>query len=94
MEMTCEWYPYLIKVFYANLKVSWWSGLLHREKGVNIWLDEDIWTSITGFRLGWERSHLGIHGLNKLAIYKACLIYPNEPYDYGLYHVGGDEERW
>lgn len=76
--MSGDWYPNLVKVFNANLRVE--NGLVYsRMKGVNIKLDETIWTTIAGFRPNGYKSHLGASGINKLEIYKDCLRFPDEP---------------
>lgn len=73
VEMSRDWYPDLVRLFYANLKVI--NGTLcFRVKGVDIRLDEDVWTSIAGICLGGYKSHLGMPRVNKLTIYKACFI--------------------
>lgn len=81
--MSRDWYPDLIKVFYVNLRVE--NGIIcSRVKGVNIKLDEGIWSTIVGFKLGGYKSQLGMLGINRLAIYKACLRNPYEPRDFTL----------
>lgn len=56
--------------------------LCSRIKGANVKLDEDVRTSIVGFRLGNEKNHLGIKDLHKFSIYQACLRDPRQPRDY------------
>ncbi|BAT82061.1 hypothetical protein VIGAN_03200500 [Vigna angularis var. angularis] len=86
--MSGDWYPDLIKVFYANLRVE--NGIIcSRVKGVNNKLDEGISSMIVGFKLGGHKSHLSVLVINKLAIYKACLRNPDEPRDFTLFNVGG-----
>jgi len=52
------YYPDLLKVFYANAREE--NGILvSRVKGVNITLDESVWTTIAGFHLGGEKSYVG-----------------------------------
>jgi len=51
LQLRGIYYPDLLKVFYANAReengivVSW-------VKGVNITLDQSVWTTIAGFQLG------------------------------------------
>ncbi|WVZ02792.1 hypothetical protein V8G54_023598, partial [Vigna mungo] len=78
----------LVKVFYANVKVVN-EIITSRVKRVDIKLDDEIWTSIVGFRLGGEKSYKDFPRLNKLRIFQTCLRYPNEPKDYTLFKVGG-----
>lgn len=86
--MSGDWYLDLVKVFYVNLKVK--NGIIcSRVKGVDINMDEAIWLTIVDFRPNGHKSHLGVPGINKMAIYKACLRNPNEPRDFTLFKASG-----
>lgn len=77
VEMLGDWYLDLVKVFYANLKVE--NGIIcSKVKGVNIKLDEAIWSTIVGFKPGGHKSYMGVFSINKLVIYKACLRNPDK----------------
>lgn len=88
VELTGEWYPDLVRVFYSNLKIS--DGTLcSRVKGIDIKLTEEVWESIAGFRAGGEKTHLGIEGLHKFSVYQDCLRDPNQARDCSFYKTGG-----
>ncbi|KOM37826.1 hypothetical protein LR48_Vigan03g120800 [Vigna angularis] len=86
-ELDGDYYPNLVKVFYANLRVKD-SLILSRVKGVDVWIDEAIWNTIAGFHPARIKSHLGMCGINKMAIYKDCIRFPEEPRDFTLFRVG------
>lgn len=81
VELQGDCYPYLVKVFYANLKREM-NCLLFRVKGVTILIDKVVWRIIVGFQPGGLKSHHGILGLNKVDIYNNYL---RNPYMIGNY---------
>jgi len=42
-------------------------------KGVNIILNDTVWTIVAGFQLGGEKLHVGLPNLRKMEIYKSSL---------------------
>lgn len=73
VELQGNYYPNLLKVFYANLKKEI-NCLLSNVKGITIRIDEAIWRSIAEFPPGGNKSHHGISGLNKIDIYNNYLM--------------------
>ncbi|KOM47335.1 hypothetical protein LR48_Vigan07g103900 [Vigna angularis] len=73
------WYPDLVEVFYTNLRVV--NGVIHsRVKGVNITIDDNVWSHIVGLKAEGLDSHIrdseSNSWLTKRAIYINCLRYP------------------
>ena len=58
-------------------------------KGVNIILDDTVWTTIAGFQLGGENSYIGSPNLRKMEIYKSLLRNPSSANKCTFYKVGG-----
>ncbi|KOM26510.1 hypothetical protein LR48_Vigan280s001000 [Vigna angularis] len=86
VELEGDYYPKLVKVFYANLKVEG-SHILSRVKGVDIYIDEVVLKTIVGFHPGGKKCHQGISSINKVAIYKDCLRNSEQPRDHTLFRV-------
>jgi len=77
-------YVDLVKVFYVNAHIE--DGLLvSRIKGVDIVLDNNVWSSIARFKLGGSTPHMGMLGVSKLEVYQSCLHFSNAPRDYTLF---------
>ncbi|KOM57894.1 hypothetical protein LR48_Vigan11g092700 [Vigna angularis] len=79
VEMTGDFYPDLVQVFYHNLKVV--DGVIRsRVKGVDIKIDDKIWLSFTGLKAEGFMSHERNSELNqwsnKKKIYKEYLRSP------------------
>lgn len=88
VEIEGDYYPNLVKVFYANIKVE--IDIIHsRVKSVNIHIDDVVSKTVVGFHPEGFKSHLDIPGVNKMAIYNDCLRFPKMPYDFTLFKVGG-----
>ncbi|KOM43182.1 hypothetical protein LR48_Vigan05g078600 [Vigna angularis] len=72
-------YPYLVEVFYTNLRVV--NGFIHsRVKVVNITIDDNVWSHIAGLKAEGLDSHIrdseSNRWLTKRAIYVNYLRYP------------------
>ncbi|KOM26373.1 hypothetical protein LR48_Vigan257s001400 [Vigna angularis] len=65
VELEGDYYPNLVKVFYANI---WAEGNLIRSrvKGVDIHIDEVVWKTVVGFHTGGMKYHQGIQGVYKV----------------------------
>ncbi|KOM28597.1 hypothetical protein LR48_Vigan553s002600 [Vigna angularis] len=77
--MKGDCYPDLVEVFYTNLRVV--NGVIHsRVKGVNITIDDNVWSHIAGLKAEGLDSHIrdseSNRWLTKRAIYVNCLRYP------------------
>ncbi|KOM55601.1 hypothetical protein LR48_Vigan10g149300 [Vigna angularis] len=77
--MKGDCYPDLVKVFYTNLRVV--NGVIHsRVKGVNITIDDNVWSHIAGLKDEGLDSHIrdskSNRWLTKRVIYVNCLRYP------------------
>ncbi|KOM43106.1 hypothetical protein LR48_Vigan05g071000 [Vigna angularis] len=77
--MKGHYYPDLVQVFYTNLRVV--NGVIHsRVKGVNITIDDNVWSDIPGLKAEGLDSHIRDSESNKFltkrAIYINCLRYP------------------
>ncbi|KAG2394584.1 uncharacterized protein HKW66_Vig0180380 [Vigna angularis] len=79
VEMTDDFYPDLVQVFYHNLKVVD-GGICSLVKGVDIEIDDEIWLSFTGLKaegfMSHERNSELNHWTNKKKIYKEYLRSP------------------
>lgn len=73
VEMSGDWYPNFVRVFYTNLKVV--------NDTICSKVKKDVWTPIACIRPRGFKSHLGMPGVKKLAIYKAYLRNPDMPKD-------------
>ncbi|KOM57436.1 hypothetical protein LR48_Vigan11g046900 [Vigna angularis] len=79
VQMKGDCYPDLVEVFYLNLRVV--NGVIHsRVKGVNITIDDNVWSHIAGLKAEGLDSHIcdseSNRWLTKRAIYINCLRYP------------------
>ncbi|KOM47490.1 hypothetical protein LR48_Vigan07g119400 [Vigna angularis] len=79
VQMKGDCYPDLVWVFYTNLRVV--NGVIHsRVKGVNITIDDNVWSLIPGLKAEGLDSHIcdseSNRWLTKRAIYVNCLGYP------------------
>ncbi|KOM34797.1 hypothetical protein LR48_Vigan02g094700 [Vigna angularis] len=79
VQMKEDCYPDLIEVFYTNLRVV--NGVIHsRVKGVNIIIDDNVWSNIARLKAKGLDSHIrdseSNRWLTKRAIYINCLRYP------------------
>ncbi|KOM47465.1 hypothetical protein LR48_Vigan07g116900 [Vigna angularis] len=79
VQMKGHCYLDLGKVFYTNLRVV--NGVIHsRVKGVNITIDDNVWSHIGGLKTEGLDSHVrdfeSNRFLTKRAIYINCLRYP------------------
>ncbi|KOM50129.1 hypothetical protein LR48_Vigan08g095600 [Vigna angularis] len=79
VQMKGECYPGLVEVFYANLKVV--NGVIQsRVKGVNITINDYVWSTIVELKAEGLHSH--VHDsksniwLKNKTIYRDCLRYP------------------
>ncbi|QCE16648.1 hypothetical protein DEO72_LG11g3666 [Vigna unguiculata] len=82
------YYPNLLRVFYANAREN--NGtVVSRVKGVNIILDNTVWTTVAGFQIGGEKSHVGSANLRKMEIYKSLLRHPSSAKRCNFYKTGG-----
>ena len=63
--------------------------MVSRVKGVNIILDNNVWTTVAGFQLGGEKSHVGSPNLRKMEIYKSLLRNPSSAKKWTFYKTGG-----
>ncbi|KOM38263.1 hypothetical protein LR48_Vigan03g164500 [Vigna angularis] len=62
--MKGDCYPNLVEVFYTNLRVL--NGVIHsRVKGVNITIDDNVWSDITGLKAEGLDSHIRDSDSNK-----------------------------
>ncbi|KOM51871.1 hypothetical protein LR48_Vigan09g053000 [Vigna angularis] len=78
-QMKGDCYLDLVEVFYTNLRVV--NGVIHsRVKGVNITIDDNVWSHIAGVKAEGLDSHIrdseSNRWLTKRAIYVNCLRYP------------------
>ncbi|KOM43099.1 hypothetical protein LR48_Vigan05g070300 [Vigna angularis] len=78
-KMNGDTYPDLVEVFYTNLRVV--NGVIHsRVKGVNITIDDNVWSHIVGLKAEGLDSHIhdseSNRWLTKRAIYINFLRYP------------------
>ncbi|KAG2380590.1 uncharacterized protein HKW66_Vig0248980 [Vigna angularis] len=92
VEMTGDFYPDLVQVFYHNLKVV--DGVIRsRVKGVDIKIDDKIWLSFTGLKAEGFMSHERNSELNqwsnKKKIYKEYLRSPARLKVYKPYLLDG-----
>ncbi|KOM37521.1 hypothetical protein LR48_Vigan03g090300 [Vigna angularis] len=79
VQMKGDCYLDLVEVFYTNLRVV--NGVIHsRVKGVNITIDDNVWSHIIGLKAEGLDSHIrdseSKRWLTKRAIYVNCLRYP------------------
>ncbi|KOM43419.1 hypothetical protein LR48_Vigan05g102300 [Vigna angularis] len=79
VAMKVDCYLNLVEVFYTNLRVL--NGVIHsRVKGVNITIDDNVWSNIVGLKAKGLDSHIrdsdSNKWLTKRAIYRKCLRYP------------------
>ncbi|KOM52110.1 hypothetical protein LR48_Vigan09g076900 [Vigna angularis] len=79
VQMKGDCYPDLVDVFYTNLRVV--NGVIHsRVKGVNITIDDNVWSHIAGLKVEGLDSHIrdseSNRWLTKRSIYVNCLRYP------------------
>ncbi|KOM51896.1 hypothetical protein LR48_Vigan09g055500 [Vigna angularis] len=77
--MKGDCYPGLVEVFYTNLRVV--NGVIYsRVKGVNITIDDNVWSHIVGLKAEGLDSHIrhfeSKRWLTKRVIYINCLRYP------------------
>ncbi|KOM40754.1 hypothetical protein LR48_Vigan04g095200 [Vigna angularis] len=77
--MKGHYYPYLVKVFYTNLRDV--NGVIHsRVKGVNITIDDNVWSDIAELKAEGLDSHFrdseSNRFLTKRPIYISFLRYP------------------
>ncbi|KOM25718.1 hypothetical protein LR48_Vigan176s001400 [Vigna angularis] len=57
VQMKGYYYPDLVKVFYTNLRVV--NGVIHsRVKGVNITIDDNVWSDIAGLKAEVLKHHM------------------------------------
>ncbi|KOM55793.1 hypothetical protein LR48_Vigan10g168500 [Vigna angularis] len=57
VKMKGDWYPNLVTVFYNNLRIT--NGVLQsRVKGVNIYINNDVWQQIAGLKAEGIFSHI------------------------------------
>ncbi|KOM55906.1 hypothetical protein LR48_Vigan10g179800 [Vigna angularis] len=95
--MKGDCYPDLVEVFYKNLRVV--SGVIHsRVKGVNITIDDNVWSHIAGLKAKGLDSHIcdseSNRWLTKRAIYVNCLRYPRTyTVDKQVLHDGLNKEE-
>ncbi|QCD93436.1 hypothetical protein DEO72_LG5g1511 [Vigna unguiculata] len=88
LQLQGIYYPNLLRVFYANAREN--NGMVvSRVKGVNIILDNTFWTTVAGFQLGGEKSHVGSPNLRKMEIYKSLLRNPSSAKKCNFYKTGG-----
>ena len=76
LEMKGDIYPYLIRVFYTNLKFEG-NNLVSHVKGVDMVITYDVWTVVVGLKyygLRVNKGNLGVvEDFNKVQYYKSCL---------------------
>ena len=88
LQLQGIYYPNLLRVFYANAREN--NGtVVSRVKGVNIILDNTVWTTVAGFQIGGEKSHVGSANLRKMEIYKSLLRNPSSAKKCNFYKTGG-----
>ncbi|KOM54842.1 hypothetical protein LR48_Vigan10g073400 [Vigna angularis] len=79
VQMKGDCYPNLVEVFYLNLRAL--NGVIHsRVKGVNITIDDNVWSYVAGLKAEGLDSHIRDSDSNrwipKRVIYIICLRYP------------------
>ena len=76
LEMKVNIYPYLIRVFYTNLKFEG-NNLVSHVKGVDMEITYDVWTAVAGLKFSGLRTNKGNLGIvedfNKVQYYKSYL---------------------
>jgi len=76
LEMKGNIYPYLIQVFYTNLKFGG-NNLVSHVKGVDMEITHDVWTAVPGLKYASVKINKGnlgvVEDFNKVQYYKICL---------------------
>lgn len=75
--MQGKFYPNMVRVFYFNLKARDWVYSI-RVKGVDIILEDDIWTTMAQLQLHKDAVMLiqGLEGFNKILAFHSFLKNP------------------
>ncbi|KOM54833.1 hypothetical protein LR48_Vigan10g072500 [Vigna angularis] len=97
LQLQGRYYPDLVRVFYYNLKSQ--NGIVHtRVKGVDIILDNDIWTNVAHLSLFENAMHVpnDFGEFNKILAYRSFMRNPQQPLPNRRYLLVGNlrmEER-
>ncbi|KOM52197.1 hypothetical protein LR48_Vigan09g085600 [Vigna angularis] len=80
LQLRGHYYPDLVRVFYYNLKVQ--NGIVStRVKGVDIILDDDIWTNVAHLPILANNLHVpnDFGDFNKIVAYRSFMRNPQQP---------------
>ncbi|KOM48016.1 hypothetical protein LR48_Vigan07g172000 [Vigna angularis] len=97
MQLQGHYYPNLVRVFYYNLKSQ--NGIVYtRVKGIDIILDNDIWTNVAHLPILENTMHVpnDFGDLNKILAYRSFMRNPQQPLPNRRYLLVGNlrmEER-
>ncbi|KOM34565.1 hypothetical protein LR48_Vigan02g071500 [Vigna angularis] len=97
VQMKAKWYPNLVRVFYNNLK-NINGDIQSRVKGVNIYINNDVWLQLIGLKAEGLFSHLRNSKTNMLLkkkdVYRNWLRFPGRYKIERLYvHEGLNREE-